>query len=548
MKKAKKSVLFLLIGVMLFAVVQEVFRAKNSDLVIEQMGGLEAIEDNTVDALFLGASTVAYGISPMRIYASTGITSYNLGMGMEPYDVSYYYLKWAFQTQEPKVVLLDADGIFGNYSGEYRSENDENRGIYSANSARVALLDMLPIGTVKFELVNNLMKIPSWKYDRIETLFPMIRYHSRWNELERRDFKLLKNVLFYSMGAFLYAQAVPASVTVEEVEEIVEEMKERNEGIAERRVDGLYNSVAIEKPLYKAAVDETGIHYLKSIKELCKEHGTELILLKMPSIYYPQTFANPWTYETSAMAKKTAMELEIPFYDLALDYDIVDFQTDTSDAGFHLNIRGAEKVSDALGRILREEYHCKATTNETYEDMMPVYERFRRVAMLESEQDFGEYLRRLSEEKQDWTILISACNEYTGAMNQDEYDILTDELGLELIDEGGYTDSYVAVINGGIVELEEVSNRKITEDITVDDFSISLTSAGWYSGSSASIEINGEEYAQNFGGLNVVVIDNETKQVIDSVAFDTQLVTKPCRRSWDDTNTYLRQYEQSLLS
>lgn len=57
MKKAIKSVLFLLIGVMLFAVVQEVFRAKNSDLVIEQMGGLEAIEDNTVDALFLGAST-----------------------------------------------------------------------------------------------------------------------------------------------------------------------------------------------------------------------------------------------------------------------------------------------------------------------------------------------------------------------------------------------------------------------------------------------------------------------------------------------------------
>lgn len=550
-----KMIAFILVGLGLFGVIQETLRMKGDylyDAYLEHVHGYEVLEEHTVDALFLGDSTILYGISPMHIYEENGIISYNLGSGMQPLDVSYFTLKWALQTQRPKVVMVNASGLFSGHdnSGERIVDNREKQGRFDLCSPRVWLLDMLPPSALKLEMVNALMDLPIWGYNLLETIFPVIRYHSRWNDLSTEDFTWALRRPSYSMGmsSYLLSRVMPAEVDADRIESIIEEMKDRNEGTAKFYTEGRLDTEEIEIPLHELVISGEGVHYLTAIRDLCKDYGVKLALINVPSVQYPQSFQNIWCEESAALVNEVARELEIPFYDLSLEQDLVDFQTDTPDGGLHLNIRGVEKLSERLGQILCEDYHLNRGVNVTYEKMLPIYNRIRRAAMLETERDFDEYLQMLSDGKEDWTILIAAYNEYTGAMQPGEYTFLADRLHLKLIAEGGYTDSYVAVISGGEVVLEGVSNRKITRNLTVNGMDVQLLSAGWYSWSKASILIGGEEYAQDYAGLNIVVLDNATKQVIDSVAFDTQQLTKPCHRIGKDTDTYFRLYEQSLLS
>ena len=48
-----------------------------------------------------------------------------------------------------------------------------------------------------------------------------------------------------------------------------------------------------------------------------------------------------------------------------------------------------------------------------------------------------------------------------------------------------------------------------------------VTSAGFDSGNDVQIQVNGIQYARQMRGLNMVVIDNATGEVLDSVVFDT---------------------------
>ena len=53
------------------------------------------------------------------------------------------------------------------------------------------------------------------------------------------------------------------------------------------------------------------------------------------------------------------------------------------------------------------------------------------------------------------------------------------------------------------------------------NISYTISSAGYQVGNTSSIIVNGVEYSKNMRGLNIVVYDNQLKQVTDSVAFDT---------------------------
>ncbi len=53
------------------------------------------------------------------------------------------------------------------------------------------------------------------------------------------------------------------------------------------------------------------------------------------------------------------------------------------------------------------------------------------------------------------------------------------------------------------------------------DAEYTIVSAGFECGDYSSIIIDGVEYSRNNRGLNIVVYNNETGQVIDTVCFDT---------------------------
>ena len=96
-------------------------------------------------------------------------------------------------------------------------------------------------------------------------------------------------------------------------------------------------------------------HYLKKIQSFCRKEGSQLLLLSVPS---PKN----WNAAKHQIVSEYAREEGIDFLDLnPLTQDLkIDWKTDSYDGGDHLNLSGAEKVTDYLGEYLKQRYHFSA--------------------------------------------------------------------------------------------------------------------------------------------------------------------------------------------
>jgi hypothetical protein len=91
--------------------------------------------------------------------------------------------------------------------------------------------------------------------------------------------------------------------------------------------------------------------YLDKMRELCAENDTELILVKAPTIY-PHWYAE-WDAQIRAYAEKYGLRY-FNFLEKADEIGI-DWAADTYDAGLHLNVYGAEKLTRYFGGLLNRE-------------------------------------------------------------------------------------------------------------------------------------------------------------------------------------------------
>ena len=100
-----------------------------------------------------------------------------------------------------------------------------------------------------------------------------------------------------------------------------------------------------------AVLPDKNLEHLQNIIDMCRECGADLILLGTPSpINYNYSIHN-------AIAEY-ADKQKLPYIDMNLMTDElgIDWNTDTLDKGDHLNLSGAEKVTEYLGRYLSENY------------------------------------------------------------------------------------------------------------------------------------------------------------------------------------------------
>lgn len=66
-----------------------------------------ALEDNTVDMVFIGSSHSYCTFDPENFDSVFGTLSWQLGTPLQNYDTSYFVLKEVYKTQRPKVVVLE---------------------------------------------------------------------------------------------------------------------------------------------------------------------------------------------------------------------------------------------------------------------------------------------------------------------------------------------------------------------------------------------------------------------------------------------------------
>ncbi len=319
MKKKILPVISLLVVIALLAALQNLLVPKYMSKVVE--GALigeyyDNAKDN--DVIFIGDCEVYENISPIRLYEQYGITSYIRGSAQQLIWQSYYLMEETFRYETPKVM------VFNVLSMMYDKPQNE---AYNRMT-----LDSMRWSTSKIKSINASMTDEEREKDAfLSYVFPILRYHTRWKELEKADFTYYFNKRQISHNGYYM------------------------------RVD--VNPVKREptvRPLADYSFSENCWEYLDKMRELCEENGTEFVLFKAPSIY--PTWYDEWDKQIVDYANKHNLKY---INALAKMEEIgIDMQTDTYDEGLHLNLAGAEKMSDYLGEIFVSEYELPDRRSE----------------------------------------------------------------------------------------------------------------------------------------------------------------------------------------
>lgn len=179
---------------------------------------------------------------------------------------------------------------------------------------------------------------------------------------------------------------------------------------------------------------------------------------------------------------------------------------------------------ELLGYEILKNYYLMDTINS-----QKLYVRKDRVAFsssameLETVIDLETYLSILAG-MENCTIMV-AVKDNQGSRLNEEIISQMEALGFSgldiLLDKENHT--FAGIVQDGKVVFQQIGkqNEAIRYDGVIEGDSIHLDSKAYQYGNQASVQIAGIEYAVNKRGLNFVIYNHKTYEVIDAAAFDT---------------------------
>lgn len=261
--------------------------------------------DKSFDVVFIGDCEVYENFSPVVLWQDYGIHSYIRGSAEQYIWQSYYLLEDTLRYHTPQVVVFNAQSLQFSESQNEAYDRMSLEGMRWSKSKVDAIFASMG---------------PDQHF--LDYVFPILRYHSRWSELEATDLEYLFKTRPVTFNGYYMR------VDVRPVETLPE-----------------------PRPLRDYAFGENAWKYLRMMDDLCREKGITLILTKAPSLW-PYWYEQ-WDEQVAAFAEERGLRY-IDFLDIQ-DETGIDYSTDTYDAGLHMNLSGAEKLSRYIGRILSEE-------------------------------------------------------------------------------------------------------------------------------------------------------------------------------------------------
>ncbi len=257
------------------------------------------------DVVFIGDCEVYENIDPVVLWENYGISSCVRGSPQQLIWMSYYLMEETLKYEKPKVF------VFNVLSMKYGTPQKE---AYN----RLAL-DGMKLSSEKISAIRASMTDDE---DFVSYLFPLLRFHSRWSELDSNDFKY-----WLSERPQISCEGYLMRVDVKGTDFIPP---------AQKLTDYEFADICYE--------------YLDKMTELCKSNGIQLILMKAPSI--SPAWYDEWELQIEEYAKKNQL-LYYNFLEMQ-DETGIDYMTDTYDYGLHLNLSGAYKLSDLFGSLIKE--------------------------------------------------------------------------------------------------------------------------------------------------------------------------------------------------
>ena len=263
-------------------------------------------ESGNHDVIFIGDCEVYANFSPLEMYRQEGITSYVRGTSQQLIWQSYYVLKETFRYETPKVVVYNVNAM------RYSEPVSEAYNRLTIDNMRWSADK---IGIIQASMTEE--------EDFLSYVFPILRYHSRFDELTAEDIQYLFREEDNTWNGYQMHTSIKPVGT-----------------LPAKRVQASY------------AFGDICWEYLEKMRLLCEENGTEFVLIKAPSLY-PY-----WFDEYDAQIEEYAQTHGLQFYNFTecIDEIGLDFSVDTYDGGLHLNLTGTNKLSAYFAKILAEDH------------------------------------------------------------------------------------------------------------------------------------------------------------------------------------------------
>jgi len=284
------------------------------------------------DVIFIGDCEVYSNFSPITLWEDFGITSYVRGSPQQLIWQSYYILEDTLRHAQktPRVV------VFNVLSMQYDEPQYEPYNRLTLDGMRWSPSKLKAIAASRTD-----------DEDWLSYILPFFRYKDRWRDLSSEDVRYFFSDPRVSVNGFMIR------ADTDPVDFIPDPLPRRNYQFG----DNAYS-------------------YLERMTLLARENGIELVLVKAP-VLYPHWYAQ-WDEQIKSFANKNDL-----IYINLLEYieDIgLDFSTDTFDAGLHLNVYGAERLSRFFGEFLKEQldlpdHRQEAETAAGWDEMAALYHR-----------------------------------------------------------------------------------------------------------------------------------------------------------------------------
>lgn len=298
------------------------------------------------EVIFVGDCEVYENFSPITLFEDYGITSYIRGSAQQLTWQSYYLLEDTLRYETPKIV------VFNVLAMKYNEPQSE---AYNRMSIDGMKMSSSKIGAIQASMTEE--------ENMLDYIFPILRYHSRWSDLSAEDVEYMfhKDKVSHN-GYYMRVDVRPA------------------DGFPE------------PEKLSDYTLGDKAMEYLDKMRELCEEKGIRLVLVKSPSLY-PHWY-DEWDEQIVRYAEKYG--LDYFNYEKMADEIGIDYSTDTYDAGLHLNLAGAEKLSKYFGRYLVENYDLTDYREdpkyaEVYAEKIRFYEEMEEAQYKELE-EYGEII------------------------------------------------------------------------------------------------------------------------------------------------------------
>lgn len=289
-------------------------------------------ERNTLDCFVVGNSDAYRCFIPNELWRDYGITSSVSGMGRQNAKRIYSILKEVLDKQNPQVVLLETDFMF--------------------NTKNTDVINRLSKGgkkESKFKLVftKGVANFDDIALASMAYIFPVFKYHARWKNLTKNDFNF-KEVYNSEFKGYVMS----------------------------KKVDGYpYGfDYMTDDNTAKPTENKKEISTINKIFELLRKKNCKVILFTAPSAQSWSKFKHDYV---TALAKNNNCEY--------IDFNVpnilpsFDWTKDTIDAGDHMNIDGAKKITSYLGKYLSDNFDFvdkrKDKAYSSWNDDLVVYDR-----------------------------------------------------------------------------------------------------------------------------------------------------------------------------